>query len=384
MAYLTFNSGPGSQQGMDIASAMLQQRMGGGSPLGGQNMSLMFRRDPRAATALIQAQLAAQESAADRSQRGDIAGQELGFRREALGANMQSAEAERAAAMNRMLAQIGAQTGLAKERMSFEERLNEADKIARASEAAKQRAFLGSQQASQQKFQGDLFGKQMQHQTGLAAMQAAAQMALQQIEQSGRTDQSKRDAAARIMSEFAAAAASQDPAAWATVQPRIPEIMAGIAAPTGQAGYAPPPKPEPKTAAAQFRQKSPELSAEWDAMSMEADGETKKTVWNFLSSMPIEDIENNQKELKAYIASRYGAPDLEDEIYTGSFDSPKVHKKVKAIRKALGMEPQSGINAFMNDVMLGDRNPVPDAVKAGSFILPGGGKTIRDLMTMFQ
>lgn len=354
MAYLTFDAPRGSQQGLDIASAMLQQRMGGGSPLGGQDMSLLYRRDPRAAAALIQAQLAAQEAAADRAQRGDIAGQELGFRRESLGANMQSAEAERAAEMNRMLAQIGAQTGMAKERMSFEERLNEADKIARATEAAKQREFLGAQQQGQQKFQGGLADKQMQHQTGLAAMQAALQAASQQAEQTGLDARARMDMQGRIMGAFAEAAASQDPAAWQTVQSRIPEIMRGIAPQVSGDT-----KPLPKTAAARLMAAEPELTAAWTALIGGQNNAPRKSAKEFLESIPEIDRKNNAAVLREFLSVHY--PDaINDQSYFSPWSSSAASSD--DVREILGTKKQGN---FWSDIRAA--NP------AGVFLDPLAG-----------
>lgn len=340
MAYLTFDAPRGSQQGLDIASAMLQQRMGGGSPLGGQDMSLMYRRDPRAAAALIQAQLAAQEAAADRAQRGDIAGQEMGYRNRALDAQMQESGMDRQASMDRLVASLAGQRGLAGERMNFDREQADAARRAAIGEAEAMRAFQRGQTQQQIAASQTEGEKGRQHQTGLAAMQAALQAASQQAEQAGLDARARMDMQGRIMGAFAEAAASQDPAAWQTVQSRIPEIMRSIA-PQGVAGSATPvmPTPEPKTVAGKLASKEPELTAAWTSLMGGRDDKPRKSATELLLAIPTEDIENNPKAVKQFLEANYDTS-AEDALWSYGGGLP-TRKAIEARRRALGLKPMN-------------------------------------------
>lgn len=339
MAYLTFDAGRGSQEGLSMAAAELAQRMAAlGQSSGGA--SILARRDPRAAVAFEQMKMQAAQAEADRMQRGDLASQEMAYRNRALDTQGQQATADRQAAMERLMASLAGQRGLQGERLTAEQSMADAARKAAMAEAAASREFTRGQNAENRTFQAGEGRLGREHQTGLAAMQAAIQSAQQAAEQQGLDARARMDLQGRVMSQFAEAAASQDPAAWATVQQRIPEILAGIASSTGQKGYAPPPKPEPKTAGAKMAIDEPALYAEWSGKVGGQNGAERKPAADFVMSIPESDITANKEAFKQFMESTYGEP-IGDLLHSGGIDlfSTKRPAKINRIRSTYGLSP---------------------------------------------
>lgn len=297
-----------------MASALLQQRMGAQGQ--NQNMDLMFRRDPRAATALIQAQMAAQEEAANRAQRSDLANQEMGYRNRSLDMQGQQAGDDRQAAMDRLLAGLAGQRGLASEQMKFQGSQADVARQAAMAEAAAQRAFQGSQQQNQQQFQGTLADKQMQHSTQSESRRAMLETMLKGMEISGLDKRSQDDMRTKMMAAYANLAESAGDPGYPAAKAELDKVFGGMNAQmTGMP--APQAAPAPKLAMDAVDQK---LKSSWDAASMGKDGATKKPVTEFLKSIPAEDIKNNKAALQKYIAARY--PDaLPDRSYFSPWSS---------------------------------------------------------------
>lgn len=318
-----------------MASALLQQRMGAQGQ--NQNMDLMFRRDPRAATALIQSQMAAQEEAANRAQRGDIANQEMQYRNDSLNAQTQAGADDRKAAMDRLAAQLLGQKGLSTERMNFETTQADAARQAAIAEAAAQREFQRGQTGSQQKFQGTLADKQMKHATESESRQAMLNTMLKGMEISGLDKRSQDDMRTKMMAAYANLAESAADPNYPTAKAALDNAFAGMNA---QMSGAPAPKPqEPATAEGRFAAKYPELKTSWDAALMGKDGVTKKSMADFLKSIAIEDINNNRDPLKAYLGLRYQGQSPDSELSNSWSLNPNTTAKTDVVRQAMGLEP---------------------------------------------
>lgn len=333
-----FEAGPSSQAGLDMASALLQQRLGAMGQ--NQSMDLMYRRDPRAATALIQSQIAAQEEAANRAQRGDIAGQEMDYRNRSLDMQGQMAGADRQASMERLLASLAGQRGLAGEQMSHAERLQQAAQIAATQEASAQREFQRGQTDSQQKFQGTLADKQMKHSTESESRRAMLETMLKGMEISGLDKRSQDDMRTKMMAAYANLAESASDPGYPAAKAELDKVFANMNA---QMSGAPAPiaatKPaEPPTAEGRFMQKYPEVAGYLKMKSLGKDGQTKRAMRDFLYDMPIEDIANNAPAIREFLKLNYQNVDPRDELVGGMFWGPSSIKKLDEIKSALGIK----------------------------------------------
>lgn len=330
MAYLTFEAPRGSQDGLDMASALLQQRLGAMGQ--NQNMDLMYRRDPRAATALIQAQIAAQEEAANRAQRGDIASQEMNYRNRSLDMQGQQAGADRQASMDRLLASLAARRGETTDQMRHAKALQEAAQIAATQEAARQREHqtgLADKQITAQTSEGKL-SRELQAKLETARMMN--DLAMKQAELSGAGNRTK----AELLNTFVQGqikAASELPAEdWAQVQGRYAPLMQQFGVGPQGAATAATTAPEPKTTAGRFAAKNAELKSIWDKSS-----EGKDAMIDFLLTVPPEDIRANRDAMKDYLKVRYPGMDPNDEVWGGMFWSKDSWKKAHRARAALGL-----------------------------------------------
>ncbi len=334
MAYLTFDAPRGAQGGMDAASELLRQRLGAV----GQNagMSNLFRRDPRAATALIAAQMQAQESAADRAQRGDIAGQELGYRRDVLSQQGNMADLERRSAMDRVLASLAGNERLSQGRMGHEQRLAEMAQKAAELEAARGRTFMGEQQTSQQRFHAGQTDKTLSQQERLSVQQMQNELLARVMDQQSRKELSQDDLRGRILGELAQGAVSTDAPGWAEIQRRIPQLLSQVGGAQGQM----PPAPPPATAEGKFAAEFPELKTAWDKASAGKEAGLKKPLTDFLLSIPTEDVETHADALKRYLPLQYGSYVNLDAELDPSWAAPwsDRRKNIMQLRKMLGIK----------------------------------------------
>lgn len=333
---LTFNPGPSSQGGLDLASAMLQQRLG---QMGAdQQMNNLYRRDPRAATALIQSQMAAQESAADRMQRGDLAAQEMDLRNRSLDAQTRAGADDRLALMERLREQLRGQRDISGDRMDFEGRMEQQRQAAAALEQERNRTLQSQLQQSQQAFQGGLADKQMQHSGGLAKDQAALareqmlnDLTMKRAELLGLDKRAQDDLRGRMMAEFAGAAASTNAEDFPIIQKRFMDMLA-----QGTPGAAPAAAP-PRLA---IDTVDPTLRGAWDKLSTGKDGATKKSVAEFIKSIPEVDRKTHRDALRTYIQTRY--PDaMQNQSYGSPFSSRAAVND--ELRAELGESPQGNL-----------------------------------------
>lgn len=362
MAYMTFEAPRGSQDGLDMASALLQQRLGAMGQ--NQNMDLMYRRDPRAATALIQAQIAAQEEAANRAQRGDIASQEMNYRNRSLDMQGQQAGADRQASMDRLLASLAGQRGLAGEQMSHAERLQQAAQIAARQEASAQREFQRGQTDSQQKFQGTLADKQMKHSTESESRRAMLETMLKGMEISGLDKRSQDDMRTKMMAAYANLAESAGDPDYPAAKAELDKVFANMNA---QMSGAPAPQPASPQVKLAMDAVDPRLKTAWDMASTGKDGVTKKSPLDFLKSLPEQDVANNRAALNAYVKARYGTDALPDRSYFSPWSSAA--ESEDEIRGYIGDAPAGN---FWNEAMswnpVGVRSLIRMAPSAGSLI----------------
>lgn len=334
MAYTTFNAGPSSQQGLDIASAMLQQRLGGMGQ--NQNMDLMYRRDPRAATALIAAQMQAENDRMGIQQRGELGREEMDFRNRSLDANIASGADERKAMLERMMMQLGAQRGIATDQMSHAEKLQQAAQLAQTQEAARQREFLGAQQQQDQAFRGGQSDKQMQHQTESESRRAMLETMLKGMEISGLDKRSQDDMRTRMMDAYANLAGSANDPGYPAAKSELDKVFAGM---NSQMSGAPAPTPAPPpTTEGRYMQKYPEVSAYLKSKMLGKDGSTKRAMRDFLYDMPLEDISGNKDAVREFLKLNYPNVDPRDELVGGMFWGPESQRKLTAIRGALGIQ----------------------------------------------
>lgn len=294
----------------------------------------LWRRDPRAAIAYEQMKSASEGDAADRADRMGLAREKMGSDREQL------------------MMQLAAQSGLAGDRMGFEKSMADLARQAAAIESEKQRGFISEQNAGNQVFQSGENRVGREATAKDAAEARANQLAIAEMQGKQRSEASQDDLMGNVMNKVMTAASTLPPEQYNMIKPQLAEAMAmlGNRAPAMASQTVSSPLAQDR-----FRQKYPSQLAAWDTAST-GEGGTKKSMRDFLKSLPAEDIKGNIDALREYLGLRYQGKDVDKELTQWLGDPTEINR----VRSAAGMNPTSGMSGMerqteraVGDILLG-------------------------------
>jgi len=317
--------------GIAAAEAERQSRMGQFGGLGGNDMAVLMRRDPRAATALLASQFNAQANAEqgqlDRESRRELLMGEL-FARMNENAAQRAFQGQRD---DRQFAFQGSQADAAR-KSRFDEL--SAEILSRKSEGQLARDHAIAMQ-----------GKLLEGQRRNAQMQIDAQRQMAG-EEFDRNAPYRETPAQRSQRELMLANA----AAQSAVKQAEAESLAKAKSTLPAEDY--------ETVASRFLASSaapgsaaPALKAKW--LKKAGEGKDKLALKEFLHALPTTDISNNRDAIDAFLAEHYPRESIDDALTIPLLFGSE--SNTNALRKAFGLNEQGGMNRAIRAAKL---NPI--------------------------